>query len=439
LDMTIIETLSYPEQKQAWFHSGEAVETQTGLCLQPASSKALALMLSQLSTLSLPVAMSEAMATGLKPPQWLSLSRLKEIDHTSPADFIVRTQTGVTFSELDAVLAQNGQMFPLRYPAEMTLSQILAEDRPALESGMRGYPRDYVLKSEIASPDGQLTTSGADVVKNVTGYDLHKLYVGSRHCYGVLTQVTLKVMARPQARQSLVADAETLETALALVQEIHRCPVPPTLCEFLQVSQGWRILVELSGSSAWLEPALQAWRVSASPLWQFAALEKESLSGLQNINSTASVSNNVSTWIEAARSWPSDVAVLELATPLAQWATVLQTLIPAALLSEGWRVQVRPLAGLIYLMIPAGSELFNGDLSTRQDNLQKLLDTNVNGFAQWVQWPASAYAALASGNDFWSWAHTLNVPGDSTQQHLLQAIKRSTDPQGVLWTPDFDI
>jgi FAD/FMN-containing dehydrogenase len=425
--MTLTTVVPYEQQKQVWINSGEAVKGTTGLCLQPSSAKALAEMLSYLAVVSMSLAMSEAQAVALEKPQWISLSRLNRIDHSNAADFIVRTQTGVTFGELDAELARIGQMFPLLYPAEMTLSQILAEDRPALETGARGYPRDYVLRTEIATPDGQLTYSGADVVKNVTGYDLHKLYVGSRHRYGVLTQVTLKLMARPEARQILIAETNSIETAIALVKEIQHCPVPPVVCELLQVSTGWQVLAEMTGATVWLEAALQHWKATASPLWQLFALD--------SLNSDVTEPNEAlfaaSSSIEAVRDWPTNAAVLELVTPLAEWPNILPELSSRSS-GLGWRLQVRPLAGLIYIVAPVDS------MTSMQEDLQSLLAKNKTGFAQWVQWPAAAYAALASGDAFWNWARTLNVPIDATQQNLLKAVKHSYDPQGVFWTPDFE-
>src|SRR5262249_28775095 len=142
------------------------------------------------------------------------------------ADFVIEVETGLTVGQLDALLVASQQFWPLSYPTDTRLIDILAEDRPALETGLRGHPRDYVLKTEIATPDGQLTVSGADVVKNVTGYDLAKLYVGGRNAFGVLTSITLKLLSRPAARQAWQLSFEASNRAFATAQAALAAPYP---------------------------------------------------------------------------------------------------------------------------------------------------------------------------------------------------------------------
>lgn len=188
----------------------------------PQTPQEVANILHQAQESGVPLAFSPEEAGLLEEPVWLDLRSLNAIRHDQPEDFMVRVEAGVTFGALDTLLAPFDQAFPLSYPAHVTVGEVLAEDRPALETGLRGYPRDYVLKTEIATPDGRLTVSGADVVKNVTGYDLHKFYVGGRHAFGVITSATLKVLARPAEPVRLdtlsgwPSDAVVIEAVLPL-------------------------------------------------------------------------------------------------------------------------------------------------------------------------------------------------------------------------------
>jgi glycolate oxidase FAD binding subunit len=83
-----------------------------------------------------------------------------------------------------------------------------------------GALRDTVLEAEIVTGDGRLVRSGARTVKNVTGYDLHKLVAGSLGTLGVIVQIALKVRPLPHARRTLRFEGD-LELARELVDAVH--------------------------------------------------------------------------------------------------------------------------------------------------------------------------------------------------------------------------
>jgi hypothetical protein len=406
----------------SWIATGEAeYVAENALCMKPATPESLSKQLAQLANHQLTVAQSSAAMAGLMHLHWISLNQFKKIDSSNAADYIVRVQTGVTFGELDAHLAQHKQMFPLRYPAEMTLADILATDRAALESGLRGYPRDSVLKSEVATPDGELTYSGADVVKNVTGYDLHKFYVGSHNAFGILTEVTLKLIARPQGIQSVMAQCDSLVDALHLLAELRNSLLNPTLCELVETQTGWTIVAQLQGAAAFLESSTGSWREKASSLWTFDPLQSDF--GNDGIQET----------INKMRSWPQDYAVLEIVAPLSDSEALLKklhVLIPVD--SEAY-LQARPFAGLIY--VAAKPDVFQA-LATA---VQCLLTEYPQAFMQWSQWPETVYTALAHRDAFWTEVRGWNLPADPLQLTLLKNMKKRYDPQNTLWTPELEL
>jgi len=408
--------------QESWIATGEAQRlSENSLCIEPSTPESLSKQLAQLESHRASVAQSHAAMAGLAHPQWISLNKFKKIDSSNAADYIVRVQTGVTFGELDAHLAQYKQMFPLRYPPGMTLAEILATDRAALESGLKGYPRDSVLKSEVATLDGELTYSGADVVKNVTGYDLHKFYVGSRNAFGILTEVTLKLIARPQGIQSITAQCDSLADALHLLTELRNSLLNPTLCELAETQTGWTIVAQLQGAAAFLESSTQTWREKASSQWTFDPLQSNfDHDGIQSL-------------INSVRSWPQDYAVLEIVTPPSAWDALLKklhVLIPVE--SEAY-LQARPLAGLIYAA--AKPDVFHA-LATA---VQCLLTEYPEAFMQWSQWPDTVYTALAHRDTFWTEVRQWNLPADPLQLTLLKNLKKRYDPQNTLWTPELEL
>jgi len=127
-----------------------------------------------------------------------------------PAEMTVRVRAGTTVAELDAALAEHGQMVPLdpRVPEQATVGGVLA----AGESGVRrlryGPVRDTLLEVRFARADGRVVKAGGPVVKNVSGFDLCRLMVGSRGTLGVITEVVLRVRPRPAVSRWLMGAAD---------------------------------------------------------------------------------------------------------------------------------------------------------------------------------------------------------------------------------------
>jgi FAD/FMN-containing dehydrogenase len=119
-----------------------------------------------------------------------------------PADMTVTVGAGTSFDTLDRALAENGQECALdpRSPAA-TIGGILACGLSGLRRLRHGPVRDHVLEVRFETGDGRLVKGGGPTVKNVTGYDLPRLFVGSMGTIGVLQQVTLRCRPRyPTAR-----------------------------------------------------------------------------------------------------------------------------------------------------------------------------------------------------------------------------------------------
>jgi glycolate oxidase FAD binding subunit len=129
-----------------------------------------------------------------------------------PADMTVTVGAGTTFGELDAALATRGQEVALDPRSrDATIGGILACGLSGIRRLRYGPVRDHVLEVRFVTGDGQVVKGGGPTVKNVTGYDLPRLLVGSMGTLGVLQQVTLRCRPRPRvARWFAVDDGSAL-------------------------------------------------------------------------------------------------------------------------------------------------------------------------------------------------------------------------------------
>jgi glycolate oxidase FAD binding subunit len=124
-----------------------------------------------------------------------------------PADMTVTVGAGTPYGDLDAALATRGQEVALdpRSP-DATIGGILACGLSGPRRLRHGPVRDHVLEVRFVTGDGRLVKGGGPTVKNVTGYDLPRLFVGSMGTLGVLQQVTLRCRPRPRASRWCAVD-----------------------------------------------------------------------------------------------------------------------------------------------------------------------------------------------------------------------------------------
>jgi FAD/FMN-containing dehydrogenase len=127
-----------------------------------------------------------------------------------PAEMIVRVGAGTTVAALAAVLAEHGQMVPLDPPdpTRATVGGVLAAGHSGLRRLRYGPVRDALLEATFVSAEGRLVKAGGPVVKNVTGFDLCRLLVGSLGTIGVLAEVVLRVQPRPATSRWLMGTGD---------------------------------------------------------------------------------------------------------------------------------------------------------------------------------------------------------------------------------------
>ncbi len=128
-----------------------------------------------------------------------------------PADMTVRVGAGTPVEELDAALAEAGQRVNLPLTPGATVGGVLAVGRDDMHALGRGRLRDALLEAVYVADDGRLVKAGGPTVKNVSGFDLCRLLVGSLGTLGLLGEVILRTWPRPTAQQWLAGPCDPME------------------------------------------------------------------------------------------------------------------------------------------------------------------------------------------------------------------------------------
>jgi glycolate dehydrogenase FAD-binding subunit len=141
-----------------------------------------------------------------------------------PGEMIVRVRAGTTLAELASATRVGGQFVALEAdrPDAATVGGVLACGQSGLRRLGRGPIRDTVLEVTVVTADGRLVRAGAPLVKNVTGFDLCRLLVGSVGTLGLLGEVVLRCQPVPAAEEWWQAQPGTVDDPFALYRGLYR-------------------------------------------------------------------------------------------------------------------------------------------------------------------------------------------------------------------------
>lgn len=194
------------------------------------------------------------MTLGAPPPDGAVVvvtRRLDRVVEHEPGDLTATVEAGATVAALQAALGARGQWVSLDppFPERATLGGVLATNAAGPRRFLYGTARDLVIGMRVVGADGQVIRSGGKVVKNVAGYDLHKLYIGSLGTLGLIVEATLKLRPRPEAEGGCWAVFETLAGAAGAVRTVMRADLLPHSLEVLD-GPGGRRAAEAAGLPA---------------------------------------------------------------------------------------------------------------------------------------------------------------------------------------------
>ena len=165
----------------------------------------------------------------------VSTERLNRIIEIDPLDRQAVVEPGVITAKLHEAVEAVGLFYPPD-PASFkssTMGGNLAENSGGLRGLKYGVTRDYAMELKVVLPSGELIKAGGRTLKNVTGYDMARLFVGSEGTLGFITEATVKLIPKPEAKAAFLAAYATLEAASEAVVAIIRAGVTPSTLEIM--------------------------------------------------------------------------------------------------------------------------------------------------------------------------------------------------------------
>ena len=159
----------------------------------------------------------------------LDLTGLNQLVDLQPADLTVRAQAGMTLASLSTALAREGKFVPLGapQPARATVGGILAAGISGPLRAAYGLPRDWLIGISVVAADGTASKAGGQVVKNVTGYDLNRLYTGSLGTLAVITEAVFKLAPAPAEWAVIAAAFDDDAAAVSAGRSLQGQPAAP--------------------------------------------------------------------------------------------------------------------------------------------------------------------------------------------------------------------
>jgi glycolate oxidase FAD binding subunit len=165
----------------------------------------------------------------------LDVSRMNRVLAYEPRDLTLGVEPGVRISQLWETLICEGQWLPViaAFAERATIGGVLATDSASPLRHAYGGPRDFTLGMEFVTGYGAAAKSGGHVVKNVSGYDMHKLLIGSLGTLAVITRANFKTFPFPPARDVFVAQFENCAAAMDFSRAVQKSALEPRLVEVI--------------------------------------------------------------------------------------------------------------------------------------------------------------------------------------------------------------
>jgi len=191
-----------------------------------------------------------ALSTPLDGETVLELTKLRGVTEYTPQEFTFTALAGTPLKEVEALLGQNSQHLPFDPPfAERgaTLGGTVAAGLSGPGRYQHGGIRDFILGVRYVDGHGRLVKAGGKVVKNVAGFDLPKLMVGSLGGLGVLVELTFKVFPRPEGYATLRLSCSGWQAAREALEKLLVCPLDVHAIDLLPEGEGVHLYADLAG------------------------------------------------------------------------------------------------------------------------------------------------------------------------------------------------
>ena len=240
---------------------------QPGVAVSPANAEETAAVLALASGRGLTVVAAGGFtqqAMGRAPHRvdiLLRTSRLNAVEHYDPGDLTIGVGAGMRLADVVTTVSEHKQVFPLdamRHEVSTVGGALATAAEGPLRHGY-GAARDYCIGVRFATADGKLGKGGGQVVKNVAGYDLMKLLIGSHGTLAVITGASFKLFPRPELTRTFVCDFHSVGEAMAFRDRLMTSALSPLALELASPrarnmvglifpTAAWSVIVRAGGS-----------------------------------------------------------------------------------------------------------------------------------------------------------------------------------------------
>jgi glycolate oxidase FAD binding subunit len=183
----------------------------------------------------------------------ISTNRLRGVIEYEPTDLTMSVAAGSRFADVQAVLGEHGQQLPIEVPdpENATIGGLIATAIAGPKRYGAGTLRDLLIGISAAHPSGTVTKAGGMVVKNVTGFDLMRLYLGSLGTLGVIVSANFKVLPVARAEATVIAELCDPSAAFQAAERVRSSRVNPLAIEVERMPGGsWSLAVRIEGRDA---------------------------------------------------------------------------------------------------------------------------------------------------------------------------------------------
>ncbi|MGH9711492.1 MAG: FAD-binding oxidoreductase, partial [Candidatus Acidiferrales bacterium] len=316
----------------------------------------------------IPMGARTKLGIGMPPTRYdltIDMTRLDRVISYDPGDLTLSVEAGIPLAKLAATLAEHKQFLPLAVPyhERATVGGTLASGVDSPLRQMYGTARDFVLGMEFVTGDGAPTKSGGRVVKNVSGYDLHKLMLGAIGSLGIMTRVNFKTFPLPAETRAWLVGFSRAEDAFAFASSVRKSPLAPHTLELFD-----RRAIAILSAGKWLEAS--EWSVAISAAGNQKVLERcaGDLQGMTrgaNAATFSALDDSATPTLRAAiREFPSligkrfaDAVIVKVASLPTQMAETIRRLTSiAAERGLACATLARGVGVIYFALLPAGRD-----------------------------------------------------------------------------------
>ncbi len=234
--------LSTPEDLAVYGYDGTFLEGQPDVVVLPVTTEQVSHVVkiaAETRTPIVPRGMGSGLAAGSVPLAngeiILCLTRMNHILEIDIENSTVRAEAGVITADLQNAVEELGLFYP---PDPSSIKHSTIGGNAACNAGgprclKYGVTGDYVLGLTVVLADGRILKTGQKTIKDVTGYDLNALFTGSEGTLGIITEVLLRLVAKPRYAQTALAEFTSLENASRTVNAILQAGIVPASLELM--------------------------------------------------------------------------------------------------------------------------------------------------------------------------------------------------------------